>query len=47
MRSPVVADVSHHPSLQARTPRFSHSRAKVARSSWTPRGMAPNELLIR
>ena len=46
-RSPVSAAISHHPSLQARTPRSPQVRAKAATSSWTAPGMAPRELLMR
>src|SRR6476469_3107131 len=46
-RSPVSADISHQPSLQARTPRVPQARSNWASSSWTPRGIAPSELLIR
>jgi len=46
-RSPVSAPISHHPSLQARTPRSPQALVKAAISSSTARGIAPRELLIR
>src|SRR5712664_1797111 len=39
--------MSHHPSSQARTPRSAQESAYARSESYTLRGMAPNELLMR
>src|SRR6266849_10450439 len=45
--SPAPTAISHQPSSQARTPRPAQESAYARIPSYTPRGIAPNELLIR
>src|SRR5580698_11170033 len=44
--SPTPTAISHQPSSHAFTPRVAHKSAYARTSSYTPRGIAPSELLI-
>src|ERR1700761_7504742 len=44
--SPTPTAISHQPSSHAFTPRVAHESAYARTASYTPRGIAPSELLI-